>query len=98
MELKLKELKQIIEKNKKSKFQNCFQCKWFPKENILEKSLTARGIFQIYKSIEPFFWSIQNVEVINFRCGYLRKGLSEAIDIWRTNSCLCFRKSKNDNS
>ena len=89
--MELKELKKIIKKNEKSEYQNCFKCEWFPKNNKLEASIKAIGIFKIDRHISAFFWSMRNIEVIAFRCNYLRKRVSEAIKPWRTNSCLCFR-------
>lgn len=86
VELTQKQLDKLINKNKKSKFQNCYQCKYFPKDlnNTLGK---------VSKSTSEWFWNVQNVEVITFRCKYLRKRVSEAIKPFRTNSCICFKKN-----
>lgn len=93
MEIKPKEVNKIINRNEKSKFQNCFQCKFFPKKiNIL---ITDNTILDSIKfKIEKYYWDKENIEVIEFRCRYLRKRISQAIKPFRTNSCLCFNLKK----
>ena len=70
----------LIKKLQKSKFQNCFQCKWFPKD--LSRAYTSIG----------WCWNVENIESLNFRCKYLRKKVSQALEPFRTNSCICFQK------
>jgi hypothetical protein len=82
MEINQKELDNVIKKNLKSKFQNCFQCKWFPKD-------LSKSIMKPYTSI-GWCWSVPDIEQLEFKCKYLNKKVSQAIKPWRTNSCICF--------
>ena len=77
------ELNEIIKENIKSKFQNCFQCKWFAND-------ISKSIMNPYKSI-GFCWSIPNIEKVEFRCKYLSKKVSQAIKPFQTNHCICFK-------
>lgn len=87
MDIDQKELDKLIKKNVKSKFQNCFQCEWFPKD-------ISKSIFIIpYKSI-GWSWGVENVESLEFRCKYLSKKTSQAIKPVQTNHCMCFRKEE----
>ena len=77
-----KEIDDLIEKNKNSEFQNCFQCEWFPKD-------ISKSIGKPHKSI-GYCWSKPNIEKLEFRCNYLRKNVSQAITPFQSNHCLCF--------
>ena len=89
MEITEKGIKKIIKRNEKSKFQNCFQCKFFPKKINIQ--ITTNTIFNSVKfKIERYYWNKENIEVLEFRCRYLGKRISQAIKPFRTNSCLCF--------
>lgn len=74
----IKEIEKIIKKGEKSKFQNCFQCRYFPKPN---KSM--------YVSV-GWAWRVPDVEQLEFRCRYLRKNLSQELKPFQSNHCLCF--------
>ena len=71
-------IEKLIKKNKKSKFQNCFQCKWFPKPDE-----------RMYLDI-GWSWRVPDVESLNFRCRYLGKKVGQATKPVQTNHCLCF--------
>ena len=74
----------LVKKNIKSKFQNCFQCKYFPYHN--KTSLTLYRINNL-----GWYYGIENIEKLYFRCAYLRKLTAVATRVFRTNFCLCFK-------
>ncbi len=87
------EIDELIKKNEKSEFQNCFQCEWFPKD-------ISKSIGKPYKSI-GYAWGIPNIEMVEFRCKYLMKRVGQEIKPFKSNHCLCFREigfqNKGDN-
>ena len=77
--MEIKEIEKIIEKGKKSEFQNCFQCKYFPKPN--ERMYIDVG----------WVWRVPNIKRLNFRCRYLGKRTSQCLKPFQTNYCMCFK-------
>ena len=94
MEIDEKSIEKWVKKNIKSKFQNCFQCKFFPYySNQIDYNKESK-IFGVNISIAKWYWNKENIEVLTFRCQYLRKRISQSLKVFRTNSCLCFENNK----
>ena len=75
-------LESIIDQIKQSEYQNCCNCKYFPKIHN-----------DINIVIEKWFWSVENVECIVFNCRYLRKRISQSIKPFKSNCCLCYKEN-----
>jgi len=82
-----KEFDKIIKKIKKSKFQNCCNCSFFPKFNA------SLSNFEVV--IHRWYWQIENIKCIDFRCTYLRKRVSQSIEPFKSNCCLCYHEGNN---
>lgn len=81
----IEEVIQFVKQIKKSEFQNCCNCKFFP----LNYNSNYRGNF--YFDI-GWVWGVPNTERIEFTCQYLEKRVSQAIKPFKSNCCLCFRE------
>ena len=77
----IKEVEKIVKKGKKSKFQNCFQCEYFPKLDA--------PFANFHKTI-GMCWRVPDIESLRFRCRYLRKKVGQEIKPFQSNHCLCF--------
>jgi hypothetical protein len=82
-----KTIEKLVKKNLKSKFKNCFQCKYFPYHTKI--TLTLYSIEKL-----GWYYGLENIEKLHFRCVYLRKKTTVATRVFRDNYCLCFDKIK----